>query len=442
MKICVVGAGGREHALAQTLAKTATVVVTPGSAGIPGSLAHQPPAAPSAIAPEEISADLFVIGPEGPLANGLADRLRAQGKAVFGPGQDGAQLESSKAWMKQLVHQAGVPTAGYQAFGAAEQLAACEFLASLRPPYVVKTDGLAAGKGVLVTDSLEQAQQDVAHKLSGEAFGEAGQALVIEEGLTGPEVSIFAICDGRKAVVIPTAAQDHKRLGDGDTGPNTGGMGCFSPVPGIGPTEVAELARLTIDPTMAELVRRGIDYRGVLYAGLMLTPDGPRLLEFNVRFGDPEAQVILPRLENNLAELLLQAANGNLVDAPLVSDDAMVCVVCAAAGYPSDVRTGDKIAGLAQAAAVPGATVFAAGVGPAPAASDPAETAPAAVDLYTAGGRVLGVCGRSHTVAAARQSAYAAVDKLSWPGMQYRTDIGGVGPAPGASVADSGAAGA
>ncbi len=420
----MVGSGGREHALAQTLARTAEVVVVPGSPGITAGAGAGTAAGAAAAgsitsaadqSPTDIDADLFVIGPEGPLADGLADRLRAMGKPVFGPGKDGAQLESSKAWMKQLVQQAGVPTAGYQTFAAADQAAAFEFLAAQRPPYVIKTDGLAAGKGVLVTDSLQQAQDDVAQKLSGAAFGEAGQTLVIEEGLTGPEVSIFAICDGRKAVVIPTAAQDHKRLGDGDTGPNTGGMGCFSPVPAISPHEVAELARLTIDPTMVELVRRGIDYRGVLYAGLMLTPDGPRLLEFNVRFGDPEAQVVLPRLEGDFAQLLLQAANGNLQDEPQVCDEAMVCVVCAAEGYPTEVRTGDRIDGLAEATQLEGAMIFTAGVAAGPSAGPP--------DLVTAGGRVLGVCGRAKTMTEARDRAYAAVNKISWPGMQYRTDI-------------------
>ncbi len=404
MKVCVVGSGGREHALAQTLARTAEVVVTPGSPGIPGSIGDQ--------SLREITADLFVIGPEGPLVDGLADRLRADDKVVFGPGRDGARLEGSKAWMKQLVEDAGVPTARYRSFSAEELPDAFDFLASLPPPYVIKTDGLAAGKGVLVTDSLDQAKADVILKLSGEGFGEAGQTVVIEEGLTGPEISLFAICDGQKAVTIPTAAQDHKRLGDGDTGPNTGGMGCFSPVLGIGHEEVAELASLTIDPTMTELVRRGVDYRGVLYAGLMLTPDGPRLLEFNVRFGDPEAQVILPRLKNDLAQLLHQAATGNLREAPAVGDEAMVCVVCATSGYPISPLTGDEIKGLTQAQEVPGAMVFAAGVSQGKSSR-----------LLTAGGRVLGICGQAGTMTQARECAYSAVNKINWPGMQYRTDI-------------------
>ncbi|HCB34974.1 MAG TPA: phosphoribosylamine--glycine ligase [Acidimicrobiaceae bacterium] len=404
MRVCVVGSGGREHALADVLARTAEVVVAPGSPGIPGSVG--PPA-------EDIDADLFVVGPEAPLAAGLADRLRAQGRLVFGPGADGARLESSKAWMKELVVAAGVPTARHAVFddapGGAE--AAAECLAAMSPPYVVKTDGLAAGKGVLVTDSLAAAVADVGAKLSGEAFGDAGRKVVVEEGLTGAEVSLFAVCDGRRAVALPTAAQDHKRLGDGDTGPNTGGMGCFSPVPGVGPAEIDELARLVFDPTMDELVRRGIEYRGVLYAGVMLTPAGPRLLEFNVRFGDPEAQVILPRIESDLAELLAAAAAGDLTTRPRFADDAMVCVVCAAEGYPAAPRTGDVVEGLAAAAALDGVTVYAAGV------------ACPAGELVTAGGRVLGVCGRGPTTAAARARAYAAVERISWPGMQYRTDI-------------------
>lgn len=415
MRVCVVGQGGREHAFAETLRRTADVIVTPGNAGIDGSVATPP---------SQIDADLFVIGPEGPLADGLADRLRADGRLVFGPGADGALLEGSKAWMKEVVSAAGVPTAAYRAFDSDPESCrqAHAYLETLSPPYVVKTSGLAAGKGVLVTGELAEAHADVDAKLGGIAFGDAGRRIVIEEGLTGPEVSLFAVCDGRRAVLLPTAVRDYKRVGDGDTGPNTGGMGCVSPLADVDPQTCSELAALAFDPTLAELNRRGVDYRGVLYAGFMLTPAGPRLLEFNVRFGDPEAQVTLPRVEGDLAELLAGAAAGESADRIAVSDDAMVCVVCAAEGYPSDPRAGDLIAGIDHARAMPGVTVFCAGVG----VGDGLLSQPRT--LVTAGGRVLNVCGRGPDVATARERAYQAVRRISWPGMTYRTDIAAAEP--------------
>ena len=410
MKVCVVGQGGREHAFAETLRRTADVVVTPGNPGIDGSVATPP---------GEIDADLFVIGPEGPLADGLADRLRADGRLVFGPGADGAALEGSKAWMKEVVSAAGVPTAGYRAFDSdpASRREAHAYLEALSPPYVIKTSGLAAGKGVLVTDELADAHADVDAKLDGTAFGEAGRRIVIEEGLTGPEVSLFAVCDGRRAALLPTAVRDYKRVGNGDIGPNTGGMGCVSPLADVDAETCSELAALAFEPTLAELNRRGVDYRGVLYAGFMLTPSGPRLLEFNVRFGDPEAQVTLPRVDGDLAALLAAAAAGESADRIDVSDDAMVCVVCAAEGYPSDPRAGDLITGVERARSLEGVTVFCAGVG------HPDDPSMPPGSLVTAGGRVLNVCGRGPDVATARNRAYEAVRCISWPGMTYRTDI-------------------
>jgi phosphoribosylamine---glycine ligase len=401
MRVCVVGSGGREHALAHVLARTADVVVTPGNPAIAGSAARPP---------DEVDADLFVVGPEAPLVDGLADRLRATGRLVFGPGADGAQLEGSKAWMKDLLAAAAVPTARYGSF--ADVAAALDFLRTLPGPWVVKTDGLAAGKGVLVTARLEEAEDDVRAKLAGESFGDAGRTVVIEEGLTGPELSVLAICDGRRAVPL-APAQDFKRVGDGDTGPNTGGMGAYSPVPLAGDDVVGTVMDRFVEPTLVELRRRGIDYRGVLYAGLMLTPEGPRLLEYNVRFGDPEAQVVLPRLTRDLAELLAAAAAGDLrrSPGPAFGDDACVTVVLASEGYPGDVRRGDVIEGIDGAAALD-ATVFAAGV-----ARD------ADGRLVTAGGRVLAVTGTGATVAAARRHAYAAAGCVSWPGMHYRKDI-------------------
>ncbi|HEX6595356.1 MAG TPA: phosphoribosylamine--glycine ligase, partial [Acidimicrobiales bacterium] len=268
MKLCVVGAGGREHALADVLARSGhEVVVTPGNPGIPWSVATPP---------EDVEADLYVIGPEVPLVEGMADRLRARGRLVFGPGADGAQLEGSKRWMKDLLVEAGVPTARHGSFTDAD--AAVTFLETLPPPYVVKTDGLAAGKGVLVTESLTEAIDDVQAKLSGAAFGRAGRMVVIEEGLTGPELSLLCVCDGMRAVAL-APAQDFKRLLDGDAGPNTGGMGAYSPVPAAGPAVVAEILETAIEPTLGALGARGIDYRGVLYCGLMLTSAGPKVIE-------------------------------------------------------------------------------------------------------------------------------------------------------------------
>ncbi len=400
MKVCVVGSGGREHALSVALARTADVVVTPGSAGIPRS---------TAAAPEEVDADLFVVGPETPLVDGLADRLRAQGKLVFGPGADGARLEGSKAWMKEVLRDAGVPTAGYGTFTELEP--ALAFLGTLPGRWVVKTDGLAAGKGVLVTGSYDEAAADVRAKLSGEAFGDAGRRVVIEEWLDGPELSLLCVCDGQRAVAL-APAQDFKRLADGDAGPNTGGMGAYSPVPLAGPAVVAEVLERAVEPTLAALRARGVDYRGVLYAGIMLTADGPKVLEYNVRFGDPEAQVVFPRYAGDLAALLAEAAAGHLVTEPQFDDRAAVTVVLAAEGYPRNPRTGDVIEGLDKADALPGVSVFRAGV-----ARD------AAGRLVTAGGRVLNVTGMGTDVTAARATAYDAVSAISWPGMQYRTDI-------------------
>lgn len=400
MKVCVVGSGGREHALAYVLGRSSEVIVTPGNAGIPGSVSEPP---------EEIDADLFVIGPEAPLVEGLADRLRGAGHLVFGPGADGARLEGSKAWMKDLLVEAGVPTARHAAFTEVDP--AHHFLATMEPPYVVKTDGLAAGKGVVVTDSEAQARHTVEDYLSGAAFGDAGRTLVIEEGLTGPELSVLAVCDGTRAVLLPPA-QDYKRVGEGDSGPNTGGMGAYSPVAFAGPEVLEAVMGDFVEPTLAALRRRGIDYRGVLYAGLMATPDGLRLLEYNVRFGDPECQVVITRLESDLASLLAEAAAGRLVTDPVVSREPVVTVVCASAGYPTEPRTGDVISGLEEAGAMRGVKVFCAGV-------KRDETG----SLVTGGGRVLNVTARGSSIAEARRRAYEAVDVIEWKGKYVRRDI-------------------
>jgi phosphoribosylamine---glycine ligase len=401
VRVCVIGSGGREHALAHVLGRSADVVVTPGNPGIPGS---------APIPPEEVAADLYVVGPEAPLVDGLADCLRVSGRLVFGPGADGARLEGSKAWMKDLLDAAGVPTARYGSF--ADEAPALDFLRRLPGPWVVKTDGLAAGKGVLVTESFDEAVDDVGAKLRGDAFGDAGRTVVIEEAMAGPELSVLAVCDGTRAVAL-APAQDFKRVGDGDTGPNTGGMGAYSPVPAAGAAVVDTVMDRFVEPTLAELRRRGIDYRGVLYAGLMLTAEGPKLLEYNVRFGDPEAQVVLPRLTTDLADLLAAAAGGDLGAAapPAFDDDACVTVVLAAEGYPAAPRRGDVIAGIAAAESA-GATVFCAGVGSGEGGR-----------LVTAGGRVLDVTARGSTVSEARTRAYAAASHISWDGMFHRSDI-------------------
>jgi phosphoribosylamine--glycine ligase len=412
MKVCVVGSGGREHALALALARTASVVVTPGN---PGMAALGPDGAgmagTTAQPPEEVEADLHVIGPEAPLVDGLADRLRARGKLVFGPGAAGARLEGSKAWMKQLLCDAGVPTAAHATFQDVEP--AAEFLRGMTGGrYVVKTDGLAAGKGVLVTEDLTEALDDVKAKLRGNAFGDAGRRVVIEDGLTGDELSVMAVCDGKRAMPL-AAAQDFKRVGDGDSGPNTGGMGSYSPVPWAGRRLVETVIADVVEPTLAALQRQGIDYRGVLYAGLMLTPDGIKVLEFNVRFGDPEAQVVFPRWEGDVAAVLAAAARGSLPDgSPRFADRAAVCVVLATDGYPGTPRTGDAIDGLEEAAALPDVMVYSAAVGH--------DTRGG---LVTAGGRVLGVTGLGLDLKDARDRAYSAVAAIDWPGMQYRRDI-------------------
>ena len=400
-KVVVVGSGGREHALADVISRDADVVVTPGNPAIPNS---------TPVSPLEIDADLYVIGPEAPLVDGLADQLREQGKLVFGPGSDGAQLEGSKAWMKDLVMKAGIPTAAHGTFTDVNE--AHSYLETMTAPYVIKTDGLAAGKGVLVTDSLVEAKIAVSEYLSGSAFGGAGQKIVIEEGMVGPEISILAISDGEKAVAL-SPAQDFKRLHDNDLGPNTGGMGAYSPVPIATPSLVDNVLNNFIQPTITELRRRGIDYRGVLYAGLMMTEDGPKLLEYNVRFGDPEAQVVLPRFESSLTELLLEASRGDIRTTPAFTSDAMVTVVCATEGYPTSPRVGDPIRGIEEATHTSGVEkVYVAGI------KLDKEQQP-----VTAGGRVLAVTGRGNTIEAARQNAYTGAEKIHWEGLHKRQDI-------------------
>jgi phosphoribosylamine--glycine ligase len=412
VKVCVVGSGGREHALALVLSRTAEVVVAPGNPGMvePIATTDEPVA--------DIEADLYVIGPEAPLVDGLADRLRAQGRAVMGPGADGALLEGSKAFMKEVLSAAGVPTARFATFDSLQVAEALAFLETLPGPWVIKTDGLAAGKGVLVARTIEEARADVRAKLSGASFGDAGRDIVIEEGLEGEECSLLVLCDGTTAVPL-LPAQDFKRIRDGDTGPNTGGMGSYAPMPHVGPDLVDQIMATSVEPLVKELGRRGIEYRGVLYAGLMLGPEGPKVIEYNVRFGDPEAQVVLPLLTSDAAELCLAVATGTLgqVAPPTFSGDAAVCVVLASPGYPDQPRTGHPISGLTgegqSSAGVPGATVFHAGTG---------RLGPMG-PFHTTGGRVLGVTAVAPTLAEARANAYAAAAPIEWDGLQMRHDV-------------------
>jgi phosphoribosylamine---glycine ligase len=404
MRVCVVGSGAREHALADVLGRTAdAVVVTPGNAGIAEST-HAPP--------DGIDADLFVIGPEEPLVDGLADRLRARGSLVFGPGADGARLEGSKAWMKWALAEAGVPTARHHAFDASEVEEAVAYLQDLPGLYVVKTDGLAAGKGVFVTESLADAVDDLRAKLSGASFGDAGTTVVVEEGLSGPELSLLCVCDGEKVTAL-APAQDYKRVGDGDAGPNTGGMGAYSPVPFVDASLVDDIVDRIVEPTLHWLIKEGIDYRGVLYAGLMLTPEGPKIIEYNVRFGDPEAEAVLPRMASDLTSLLAEAAAGALRSDPVFAEDAAVTVMCASEGYPLTPRVGDVIDGVSDAESIEGVRVYCAGVG-----RDERGR------LVTAGGRVLAVTARGPDLRSAQSRAYKGVELLSWPGMSFRRDIG------------------
>lgn len=359
---------------------------------------------------------LVVIGPENPLAEGYGDELRTDTRLVFGPNADGAKLESDKAWAKQLMRSASIPTAEGRSFSNPE--AAIRFLESRDEAHVVKATGLAAGKGVLVPDSLEAAVAFVNECMVDKKFGDAGRTVLIEETLEGPEVSVLALVDGRNIYVLETA-QDHKRLLDDDKGPNTGGMGAFSPSGRLNETDLARIESEILVPTVDALKREGIAFRGVLYAGLMMTPAGPKVLEFNVRFGDPECQAVLARLRSDLGEAILATCQGRLADIDLeFSSEPSCCVVLASHGYPERPRTGDRITGVEDAEALDRVTVFHAGTK----IDDSGR-------LVTAGGRVLSVVATGETLSAAREQAYAAARLIHFDGMQLRTDIGALSTA-------------
>jgi phosphoribosylamine--glycine ligase len=397
MKVLIVGSGGREHALAWALSRSPLLGELHAAPGNPGIAAlanchpvHVDDQASLVPLAGELGIDLVVVGPEAPLVAGLADALRRRGIAVFGPGKGAARIEGSKAFSKEVMDAAGVQTAGS--------------LAIARPPCVVKADGLAAGKGVWVCHT--QTELDAGLR----AAESLGQPFHVEELLEGEEVSLFALCDGTVAVPLP-AAQDYKRIGDGDEGPNTGGMGSYSPVPRLSETEAAELADAVCAPIVAELAQRGSPFVGVLFAGAMLTEDGPRVLEYNCRFGDPETQSLLPRLEGDLLERLAAAAAGALGRAPIAaSERAAVTLVLAAEHYPARGDTGSPVTGIEEAEAT-GALVFHAG------------TALHDGRLVTNGGRILNVTALGDSIADARAAAYAAAAHIDFPGMRFRTDI-------------------
>jgi phosphoribosylamine--glycine ligase len=420
-RVLIVGSGAREHALAWRLRRESevrAVHVAPGNDGMRDVATIHAEVGTGdldgvvALA-ESIEADLVVVGPEGPLATGLADRLSAAGIAVFGPSQAAARLESSKAFCRSIAESAGIPMAEGASFERSDE--ATDFARGLGGPVVVKADGLAAGKGVSLCQTTHEAAAAIRGALDQGVFGEAGRRVIVERQLAGREASLMAICDGTRTVALPLA-RDHKRLGDGDAGPNTGGMGAYSPLADLDDAGAEELLDVFHRPALAELARRGTPFRGLLYAGLMLTADGPYLLEFNVRFGDPEAQAVLPRVGGRLGAVLLTAARGNLdslddASMPAFTREATVAVVLAAAGYPAAPRTGDPIDGLAAARAA-GALVFHGG------------TATRHGWPVTAGGRVVTVVGRGADIAEGRERAYTAVQLVRFAGMHYRPDIG------------------
>jgi phosphoribosylamine--glycine ligase len=416
MNILLLGSGGREHALAWKIAASPLVerlYCAPGNAGIAqeAQIVALDPADPAAVIAfcKASQIDLVVIGPEAPLCAGLVDDLEAAGIKAFGPSKAAARLEGSKGFTKDICRANNIPTAAYERFSAAA--AAKDYVRKHGAPIVVKADGLAAGKGVVVAETIDQALAAIDMMFEG-GLGEAGTEVVVEEFLEGEEASFFALCDGTHAIAL-ASAQDHKRVFDNDQGPNTGGMGAYSPAPVM----TAEITKRTmteiIEPTLRALTALGCPYKGVLFAGLMITKDGPKLIEYNVRLGDPETQVLMLRLMSDLVPALLASRDGMLKNFDLRwYEDAALTVVMAANGYPGDYQKGSVIEGLDDAARVEGVEIFHAG------------TRQADGKVLANGGRVLNVCGIGRSVAEAQKRAYLAIDKIRWPGGFCRRDIG------------------
>lgn len=418
MNILLVGSGGREHALAWKIAQSPLVTRLVAAPGNPGMAKHAElrpefkvtDADGLAALAREMKADLVVVGPESALAEGLADRLNAAGIPCFGPTAKAAQLETSKAFSKAFLQRHNIPTAGYGVYEDVAQAKAA--LNNYSAPYVIKADGLAAGKGVAISPDRKDAEAEIERMLGGR-FGSAGSRVVIEEFMDGEEGSLFALCDGQRAVLFG-GAQDHKRAFDGDMGPNTGGMGAYSPAPVFTPELVQQADELVVQPTIQQMAAEGAPYRGVLYAGLMATSEGPKVVEFNARFGDPECQVLMMRFDGDILPLLLACARGDLTKAPIprFRDGTVICVVMAAKGYPDSPLEGSVIRGADQDFG-PHVQVFHAGTRK----RDDGT-------LVAAGGRVLNVCAYGADIAEARTRAYDAIAKIDWPGGFNRTDIG------------------
>jgi len=411
MRILLVGGGGREHAIAWKLSQsplTEKLYCSPGNPGMKGAIAvaaNTPETLAEFAAQEKI--DLTMVGPEALLCEGIVDEFRKRGLAIVGPDKFAAQLEGSKSFAKDFMRRHGLPTAKAEVFTAAEP--ALEYVRQQGAPLVIKADGLAAGKGVVVAATIEEAIAAVKDCFDG-AFGAAGQKVLVEECLVGEEASILALCDG-KTIIPLVSSQDHKRAWEGDKGPNTGGMGAYSPAPVVTPALQERIDREILRPFLKGVQGDNLYFRGIIYAGIMVTAEGPKLLEFNVRFGDPETQAVLMRLESDLAEVLLATAEARLSEITLRwTAEPAVCVVLASSGYPGKYSKGQPISGI-EAAEATGAVVFQAG------------TKLQDGQLVTAGGRVLGVTARGTDLREAVARAYQAVEKISWEGMQYRRDI-------------------